>query len=214
MIVEFAGLPKSGKSSSIGIVRDYFSRSGYSVKMITKGGRTCPLSKGRRVEFACWAANQILNLTLEAKYNDARETLILQDRGLFDTLGFFKLLHLGGQITRDELTDFLGYFVHARWTRLVDLVILFEISPEMAIERDAAVKLGVRPGSITNVATMRKLSSAYDFILEQYGDRFVRIERVDTTDIELLETARRVIRIIQENMPEESRVTHKVKSIF
>jgi thymidylate kinase len=207
LIVEFAGVPKSGKSSSIGVVRDYFSRNGYNVRLMAEGARICPLSRQHRVEYACWAANQVLNSILESRYGGLTETLVLQDRGLFDALAFLKLLHLEERISGEELTDCLGYLVSTRWTRLVDLVLLFKVSPERAIERDAAAKLGARSSFITNTATMRKLSLAYDFILEQYGDRFVKVERVDTTDIGTLETARRVIQIIQECLKSGS-VTH------
>jgi thymidylate kinase len=205
VIVEFSGVPKSGKSTTIGTVRDYLSRSGYDVKVIAEGARTCPFSKQHRVEYACWAVNQVMNSVLEARFGSITETLILQDRGLFDALAFLKLLQLEGWICSEELRDFLNYFVNPRWTGLIDLVFLFDVVPERALERDAAVKLGARPGSVTNAVTMRKLFLAYDFILDQYSDRFMKVVRVNTTGTEPLETARRVIQIIQENASEELR---------
>jgi len=197
LIVEFAGLPKSGKTSGIETARDYFLRSGHSVKMVGETVRSCPFSNQRRIDIACWTANQALSSVLEARFTTKQETLVLQDRGLFDALAFFKLLHLEGLINDEALADFMGYFANPRWTRFVDLVILFDISPITAIERDFAAKLRAGPGIITNIATIKNLSTAYDFVLNQYGSRFSRIERLDTTDAELIDIARRVMRIIQ-----------------
>ncbi len=198
MIVEFAGLPRSGKSVTIGTVRDYFLRSGHMVKMSPEGARSCPFGSHYRVEFACWTANQALTAVLEGSLNIKQAILLLQDRGLFDALAFFKLLHLEDIITDETLTDFINYFANPKWTRLVKLVILFEISPEEALDRDIASKLSAGPGIVTNITTMRKLSVAYNYVIEHYGDRFPQIVQLDTTKTDPLETARRAIQFIKD----------------
>lgn len=202
MIIEFAGLPRSGKSSCIAVVRDYFLRSGHSVRMAGEGARSCPFSNQYRIEIACWTANQALNSILEAKLSIRPETLILQDRGLFDALAFFNLLHLEGLISEEMLTHFVNYFANPRWTRFVDLVILFDVSPNTAIERDLAAKLSASPGIITNIATIQNLSAAYDLIYEKYSGNqrssgFSKVERLDTTHDDPLETARVAIQLIK-----------------
>lgn len=197
MIVEFAGLPNSGKSSAIAVAGDYFSRSAHRVKVVAEGARTCPFRNRHRVEFACWTASHAVGLVLEAGLGTDWETIMIQDRGVFDALAFLKLLHLEEFIALEKLGHFMDYFADHRWTHFVDLVLLFRVSPERAVERDYASEIGARPGVITNIATMRRLSVAYDFVLEEYGNSFPRVEQIDTTDATQLRTARKVVEHIR-----------------
>jgi thymidylate kinase len=200
MIIEFAGLPKSGKSSNIGVVRDYFSRSGHKTRLVAEGARNCPFPNKKRVEFACWTANQSLNSVLEVKYAEDDDVIVIQDRGLFDALAFIKLLSIEEFIDKDSETNLCEYFADPRWTTLVDIVILFSINPERAIDRDIAAQLNAPPGVITNAITMRKLSTAYEQVLADHGTKFRRVERIDTTHLSPQEAAQKVIAIIQTSL--------------
>ena len=201
MIIEFAGLPKSGKSSNIAVIRDYFSRSGYRTKLVAEGARTCPFSNKHRIEFACWTANQAMNAVLEARFSSERESIILQDRGVFDALAFIKLLALENWISETTAEMSLTYLADQRWTGLIDLIILLDVTPEIAIQRDMAARLNAPTGIITNLVTMNKLLVAYEFILEQYQDRFLSIERIDSTKASPLEITGKIIQIVQQSMP-------------
>ena len=144
-------------------------------------------------------ANRALSSILEAKLIIPRETLVLQDRGLFDALAFFKLLHVDGFISGEALGEFLDYFANPRWTRIVDLVILFRTSPTAAMERDLAKRISDRSGVITNETTLHNLSRSYDFVRTHYKDRFL-VTSLPTTDKDMETTAREAIRLIQ-HMP-------------
>lgn len=204
MIIEFAGLPRSGKSSGVGIARDYFLRRGYKVRLIAERAILCPFSNQHRVEFAQWVANRASNSVLEAALCGETDMLFLQDRGLFDALAFYKLLYLEGYITEEALNDFMRCFANSRWTQLVDLVILFDISHEAALERDLASKLTAGPGVITNLETMQRLTTAYDYVMAHFGGGFPRIERLDTTRISPIEAARKVIEIVKKSLYAQS----------
>jgi len=201
MIVEFAGLPRSGKSSTVSAVRDYYLRCERSVIMSPDEARLRPFSSRHRVEFACWTANQALSSVLEGSLGARRDGLILHDRGLFDALAFFKLLHLESLISDETLSDFIGYFAKPQWTSLVDIVMLFRIPAEQAMERDVASRLGAGPGIITNIATMRGLSESYRWTVEHYGHRFPRIESVDAASNRVPDITRRVLQFIGEEKP-------------
>jgi hypothetical protein len=165
---------------------------------VAEGARTCPFSRQYRIELASWTANKALSNVLEAKLNDLQQALVLQDRGLFDALAFLKLLHLEGKLSEETFSHFAGYFTNTRWTSKVDLIILLDIEPEEAVKRDLAAILSDNPALITNVASMMTLRGSYEFVLECYGRGFPRVERIDTTHLDRLETARKAISIIQE----------------
>lgn len=210
MIIEFAGLPRSGKSTSMNAARDYFSRRGNIVRVAGEAARLCPFGSQRRVEIACWAANCALNAVLGASLDTDPKTLTLQDRGLFDALAFFRLLEKEDLISKNILSSFEGYFADPRWTELVDLVILFDVEPEVVLERDIAQRVAEQlhaedrdfkglPGVITNKSTLEDLRDCYEELQSVFGDRF-KVRRVQTSFVTTSDTARKVVEIIKEEL--------------
>jgi predicted ATPase len=197
MVIEFAGQPRSGKSTAIGVTRAYFRRAGYPTSLQGEAAAFCPIDRSHRVEFACWVANQAVNTTLKSGLVAPRDMMTFVDRGLFDALAFLKLLEMERLVTRDELNEFLHYFAKRSWTRFVSIVFLFRVEAEIAVQRDIARQLGARPGLINNSNTQANLAEAYEFVLNDYRSRFDSVHVIDTTSIDVAETARRVISVIQ-----------------
>jgi thymidylate kinase len=205
LIVEFAGLPRSGKSTCIDAARHYFSRHEITVKMAGEAIRFCPFGSQYRVEIACWAANYALNTVLEASLGASPETLTLQDRGLFDALAFLRLLWKESYISRDTLSCLEEYFADRRWTKRVDLVILFDVEPEVVLERDVARYIARHlhgedlPGVITNESTLQALRDCYKEMQTAFEDRF-NIRPVFTSLAKTTAIAEQVVQIIKEEL--------------
>lgn len=199
VIVEFAGLPRSGKSSCLDIAQSYYSRKGVSVKLVGEGARFCPFNDRNRTEFSVWMANRALNGILEGRLS--REPILLvQDRGLFDALAFINLLYCEELIDKEMYVNSMGYLANPLWTNSVDLVLLFLVSTERALKRDIPNKLGAGEGVITNPKMIERLRMSYDFLLKEYGNRFPRIEVIDTSNLSIKETSHLVIRLIQSSI--------------
>jgi thymidylate kinase len=195
MLIEFAGPPRTGKSTSISTARDYFSRKGRTVEVIGEASRLCPFGNENRIALANWTANYALRAVLEAKFDEIdpdsntnpakgitsniSTNLILQDRGLFDALAFFRLLYKeDGRITLNQLALFEGYFADVLWTQRVDLVLLFEADPKVSLARDLAIWADQEihhermRGVITNEGTLSKLQACYAEIKQDFSGRF------------------------------------------
>lgn len=209
MIVEFAGLPRSGKSTNIDITRHYFSRRGVAVKVIGEAIRFCPFGICHRVEIACWAANYALNAVLDASLDIDPKMLTLQDRGLFDALTFLRLLWREGFITESDLSRLNQYFADRRWTQHVDLVILFDVEPQVALGRDLAQQIAQElhepgknfdglPGLITNELTLQTLQDCYRESKLAFRDRF-RIRSVHNSMMPI-DAAKEVVKIIKTDL--------------
>lgn len=199
MIIEFAGLPRSGKSTSIGVVKNYFSRGGQKTKLVAEGARSCPFSNRHRIEFACWTANQALSAVMEASLDDSK-TLVLQDRGLLDALAFLHLLQMENLVDDLDARRYLEYFGNPFWLQRVDLVFLFLVEPATALRRDLAATLNAPPAVITNVKTMERLRGAYDHVEAEFGKHLPQIVRIDTTHRDPLETMKVVVEAIQHRL--------------
>ena len=198
MIVEFAGLPRSGKSTCIDVAKDYFARRGITVRIAGEAVRFCPFGNQHRVEIACWAANCALNAVLEASLDTDPQTLTLQYRGLFDALAFLRLLWKESYISRDTLSCLEEYFADRRWTERVDLVILFDVEPEAVLERDIARYIARQvygedlPGVITNESTLQALRDCYNEIRADFRDRF-NIKKLDASQVTMVDLVKQVV---------------------
>jgi thymidylate kinase len=192
ILVEFAGLPNSGKSSSIQVVRNWMLNRQLKVQIIDEAYRRnilnpdCP---NFRVGLQCWNANQSLNTVLETKMGYPNFDFILLDRGLFDVIGFIKLIHTEDFINDSDFDDIINYFTNPTWTKLVDIVFLFDITPEQSAARDLSTQMKIPPGKIRNLETLRHLSFSYEYVIKNFGHLFPKIFRIDTNGLSREETA-------------------------
>lgn len=206
MIVEFAGLPRSGKSTCIDAAKGYFSRRGITVRIAGEAVRFCPFGNHHRVAIACWAANCALNAVLEASLDTDPKTLTLQDRGLFDALAFLRLLWKEDYISRDTLSCLEEYFADRKWAERVDLVILFNAEPEAVLERDIAQLVAEQlhaedkdfrglPGTIMNKSTLHALRDCYKETQAAFEDRF-NIQQMPTSGDLTTELAKLAVEVV------------------
>ena len=95
------------------------------------------------------------------------------------------------------------YFADRRWTERVDLVILFNVEPEVVLERDMARNIARQlhgedlPGVITNESTLQTLRDCYREIRVAFEDRF-NIQQVHTSRAVMTDLAKLVVEIIRE----------------
>ena len=201
MIVEFAGIPKSGKTNAIDSARDYFTRKGTHVIVSSESTRACPFSDRRRFEFACWTANRVLNDVINWSVTLARESLVVQDRGIFDAKAFLRLNE--NEYTKNSTHDCITHkAVHAYldsldfWLAKVDLLFLFKANRQVVLSRDMAYRLGAGPGLITNRETLDSLMHCYDLCLNSLPNRVNNLKILDTSEQSPEETARIVCETI------------------
>ncbi|MFC2079666.1 hypothetical protein ACFLSZ_06790 [Candidatus Bipolaricaulota bacterium] len=180
MIVEFAGMPNTGKTSCIDLVADYFRRQGHGVRVEGERAQVCPFFRSYRRRFATWMAEQAVATIHEAVRNGDGETLVLVDRGIFDSIAFLKLLCIENLMEKrefDSLVEDLGLLRAAQQT---EMVLLYTAKPETSQSRDVITRMFGFHGAITNPSTLKALLSAYAETLVAFGDRFPDVRLVDT----------------------------------
>ena len=181
--VEFAGTPKSGKSSCIEVVRHFFRRVGFRVLAPTEGAsrRTPYYLKDNLPAFNTWSGCYALTHVLEGKYDDEdRYQIALLDRGLFDTLAWFELLRTEGEIDEEELKAIQHFFSLERWRSSIAMVFLFKTDATTSMERENAHTLINDPGRTMNTDFLPKLNQAYDMVSEKFKD-YYRLNTIDTS---------------------------------
>ena len=177
-VVEFAGTPKSGKSTSVEAIRHFFRRHGFSVHVLTERAAQCPIPMKGHLFFNTWCAVTMLAELLENV--DTRTDIIIADRGLFDALIWFQTQAKRGELSGKELTCIENFLLMDRWKNLFDLVAVLHASAPTALERENAQRITKRTGSIMNKSMLDTLSDAVGNAVDRYGKEFKNIIDINT----------------------------------
>jgi len=184
-VVEFAGSPKAGKSTTIDILTHFFKRRGFKVWAPTEGAskRTPYHLRRDLVAFNTWTLNYAISELLVAYHNVDRHHLIMLDRGAFDSLAWMGLLKKRGNITEEEFAVFRAFALHPKWSNLVSRLYLFRCPPEESLKREHEAKLTRGPGTAMNPDMLRDL-------LEQYQDLATALSTYPVQVVETSDTTR------------------------
>ena len=182
IFVEFAGTPKSGKSTCIDTVNHFFRRLDYKVLAPTEGAskRTPYYLKDDFVAFNTWSAAYALTHILEGRHGSDQYDLVIMDRGLFDALAWFELLRVRGEVAETECSIIHDFLLVDHWRQLIDIVFLFKTDPPTSLKRENSDKLVVQPGRAMNDEFLRELNEAYQSISSKYAAQFSPVYEVDT----------------------------------
>ena len=89
VVIEFAGTPKAGKTTTISQVQAFLKRCGFRVRVVVERASVCPIRDKKHSNFNVWTASttlaQILEYTQDPPGPEDPQILIL-DRGIFDAL--------------------------------------------------------------------------------------------------------------------------------
>ena len=197
IVVEFAGSPKSGKTTNIDIICHFFKRMKFRVWAPTEGAskRTPYHLKRDLVAFNTWSLNYAISELLVAYYNVEKHDLIILDRGPFDSLAWMNLLKNRGELTPDELRKIEDFALHPKWSQLVSRVCLFKCDPKVSLKRELETKLTHGPGTAMNEGMLGDLLGQYEALGTRLTDD--RLRPYDTSKTSgPLETAEPIVRDI------------------
>ena len=186
VFIEFAGTPKSGKSTCIEIVSHFFRRAKFKVLAPAEGAsrRTPYYLKDDWMAFNTWSASYALMHVLEGLHGADRYDLTILDRGLFDALAWFEFLANREDITADERKHVQDFLRIKHWRSAVDAVFLFKTDAATAMIRENSDKLIDEHGSMMNEDNITRLNAAYETVRGRYASQFERVEIVDTSNLQ------------------------------
>ena len=184
VFIEFAGTPKSGKSTCIEIVRHFFRRLDYKVLAPAEGAsrRTPYYLKDDLFAFNTWSASYALMHVLEGLHGSDQYDLAILDRGLFDALAWFEFLAATKQTSEDVRNRVQAFLLIDDWRDKIDAVLLFKTDAATSLDREKRDKLTSQAGSAMNPEVLPNLNSAYDVVHQKYAADFSTVKIVDTSD--------------------------------
>ncbi len=164
-VLELAGTPKAGKTTVLGILRDFFKDCGIRVSLMKERASECPIPMKGHFFFNAWTATTMLSQVLGQL--DSEIDILMLDRGFFDSLVWLELQDKRGQLTPDEKEAFQRFMLLPRWRGLTDLTVLLLADPAVAMERENVARLIRRTGSIMH----EDFLGPYNDTLKEIADR-------------------------------------------
>jgi hypothetical protein len=219
-IIEFAGMPKAGKSGCIKTIRQYFS-SGSKIRVKEAPGvlkrpyriytpaegvslRTPGLLKQNPLDYNSWAGAYALQELLQARHDNYHDIVIL-DRGPWDAgcwLEHVKTIPLDHPITSQEADKIVGFFQLPHWMICADLHVVLVVDPTKAAEREHDERLITHHGPASDKVLMAAIKKIYERKFPSLQDTKTKhcphvgsasALLIDTTDKAPLEVAAEVI---------------------
>jgi thymidylate kinase len=160
VIIEFAGMPKSGKTTVLDIIAHYLRRQKIPVAEFHGGGKYAPIAKsdlpGLNIYLACEAMRYVV--AADQLYREPR--IHLMDRGIVDRIIFTLALSSTGQLSGEQRDRTLGALGLPDVVSKVDKALVFVTDPEVSLAREMRHKLSARDGRVMNSTLLTALQAA------------------------------------------------------
>lgn len=178
LVIEFCGIPKSGKTTSLNALNTFLKRNEFKTKLLTERASVCPISKKTHPYFNIWTMTRALSELLET-ISEAGDSIdiILADRAMFDSLIWFEWLSKNPNpdnphLDSDTYNAIVNMVTCEFITKCIDLVLVFNSTPEKALEREYSTLLTDNPGSIMNNNVLKGYQLAQQEVMEKYKSNF------------------------------------------
>lgn len=181
IVIEFAGSPKSGKTSALNSLDIFLRRNGFRTKVLTERASVCPIPNKFDPIFNVWTGCAALNQLMDTLANNAfRLDVIIMDRGFFDALCWFEWQKKQGLLRDEDFDSFINFFLSPRFRMMVDLVLAFDCAPETSIDREYRNLLTRKEGSVMRKEVLSSYRETVKLSSEKYNNLFRQVTTSNT----------------------------------
>lgn len=178
IVLEFCGSPKSGKSTCIEAVKNVLRECKYNVYVIHEKAKICPITNKFDPMFNFWTVTNTINELMEIMDRnymyDIKEKVdvILIDRGIYDSLIWFKWLELNNAISRKQFIKIYKMLSLDTIKRKIDKIFIFESDTTESLNREPGSEFTNKKSIIMNTEVLNSFNDAMSKINNSYGRYF------------------------------------------
>lgn len=166
-IVELAGLPAAGKTTTARLIEEALTRQRIPVRVVPEAASIAPIGALKRHWFFnAWTLCTSVKEYLEASAaGDAAKVVF--DRGFVDCLCWVMWYRTTGRIDEATARALEGFATAAAWFESTEVTVVLRCEFETALKRRG------EGGRIVNAKTFQELRRAYDLVL----NRLVKLDK-------------------------------------
>ena len=198
IVIEFAGMPKAGKTTIVNEIHRFLKRCGFRTKMIGEKASICPIRDKKDASFNIWTVCQTLSDLLVDTQSPAHAgdpEIVIIDRGIFDAVSWLRLLERLKRLQPEERAVIERFVLLGDWRKRISQVFVLTVDPEEALAREE----GLLPISVLGSIMNREvLAQTRDNVLKCAEDLEAQfnIKIIDTTKKQAAEIARRIAELV------------------
>ena len=151
LVIEFAGVPKAGKTTTLSHVQTFLKRCGFHTDVVVERASVCPIRDKKHANFNIWTACTTLAQILEKTQNPPRPgdpQILFLDRGLFDAICWLTMMERLSRLRSDEKACVQQFLAIDDWRKRISAVFVMLVSPKDAMEREQGILPVSKKGGI------------------------------------------------------------------
>ena len=207
-VIELTGTPRTGKTSIINDLEDFFKKANFKVKVLEEFTSSKfykeNLKEKLKIEYKNVVNTEIpkyVNIQLEETLKEEIDIIII-DRSLFDRCIWIDRLWLKKGISKDELDDYYNKYIK-KIKENIDIVIATYCSPEVAMKRDYNSNLSLEKRSFLNINNLEEYNTSLKNTIDLFSDNNYEVNMIDTDNISLKETKLQIVDLILKDMKDK-----------
>jgi predicted NUDIX family phosphoesterase len=199
VVLEFAGVPKAGKTTTLSQLHAFLKRCGFRVETVIERASLCPIRDKKHSNFNVWTScatlAQLLEKTQTPPRPDDPDVLIL-DRGLFDSLCWLTMMERLSRLRSDDLSIMEQFLLIGEWRKRITSVFVMTASPDDSLDREKGyLPVAGSAGSIMNKEVLEQ-TLATTLEIATRLDGYFPIHIVDTSSPQLKGEPRKTAELV------------------
>lgn len=160
-IIELAGLPASGKTTSAKLIKEALSQRHLACQVIPEAASIAPIQNFKRHWlFNAWTLCATIKEYLETEQIEKAAKVVI-DRGFIDCLCWIMWFRSTGCIDSQTAKALEMFATTSEWFENISLTIVLRCQFSTALQRRG------KEGQILNSKTFSELQHAYDLVIQQ-----------------------------------------------
>lgn len=183
IIIEFCGMPKSGKTTCINALDIFLRRNMIRSTVVTERASMCAISNKFDPAFNLWNLFSMSCELLRLKQLNSHDVIIL-DRGIFDAACWLEWQAKQRYLRKSEKDRFINFLDTDSMRGLVDLVCIFTVDEDESIRREHSSLLTNKKGSIMRREILSEFKRSVIETKDSFGKSFIKLINIDTTSMQ------------------------------
>lgn len=207
-VIEFTGTPRTGKTTLINNLLDFFKKGGFNVKVIEEfttskkyKKEVYPVLKDKNKKILNMEVPKYVLEDLNKSINDNPDIIII-DRCLFDRLIWMDRLFLKKGITLKEYNDYKREYIPLIKEK-IDIIIGTSTDSLTALKRDYNANLSLEKRNFLNEENINEYNTSLLNMENLANKENINFKLFDTTNKNMREISLEITKAILKNMKEK-----------
>lgn len=193
-VIEFSGTPRTGKTTAINNLYDFFKKGGFDVSLIEEFTTSKIYKEKFKSEFGQMTSGEWYIVIIEEVYRqlqsavDSGKEIILIDRSINDRQIWNYRGFLRGDMMKEQYFSTRDKFLTIS-KDLIDFLVITHADPLISLKRDYLSSLALEPRSFLNVNNIGEYNNSLNALQELFSESVDSKTLLDTSNMSMNEVS-------------------------